>query len=199
MGSRQGTHWTGKSSPIDFYDLKGIVDKALAFLGIREVTFKVAQSDGYHPGRTADISVGGRSIGTIGQLHPALQRDKDLGDTYVAEIELAAVFELAELDIVCRSLPRYPAVTRDAAVVVNRAVPAGDLQQSARAAAGELLESIEVFDVYVGDRLGADKKSIALSLVYRHPDRTLTDEDVTAAHGRVIDVLEQTHGAELRR
>lgn len=199
MGSRQGTHWTGKSSPVDFYDLKGIVDKALAFLGIREVTFKVAQPAGYHPGRTADILVDGRSIGTIGQLHPALQRDKDLGDTYVAEIELAAVFELAELDIVCRSLPRYPAVTRDAAVVVNRSVPSGDLQQSARTAAGELLESIEVFDVYVGDRLGADKKSIALSLVYRHPDRTLTDEDVTAAHARVIEALEQTHGAELRR
>lgn len=199
MGSRQGTHWTGKSSPVDFYDLKGIVDKALAYLGIREVTFKAAQPNGYHPGRTADISVGGRSIGTIGQLHPALQRDKDLGDTYVAEIELAAVFELAELDIVCRSLPRYPAVTRDAAVVVNRAVPAGDLQQSARAAAGELLESIEVFDVYVGDRLGVDKKSIALSLVYRHPDRTLTDEDVTAAHGRVVEALERTYGAELRK
>jgi phenylalanyl-tRNA synthetase beta chain len=144
-------------------------------------------------------SSGDEVIGYVGQLHPALQLELDLADTYVLEIALEPLYELATSDIAYKALPRYPAMQRDIAVVVGDEVAAGKLTETAWTIAGELLESVRVFDVYTGDKLGAGKKSIAISLVYRHADRTLTDEEVTELHGRVVLQFEQSFGAELRK
>lgn len=202
-GKRRGAHWSGKSEPVDFYDIKGLLEKATSFFGINGVTYAAAGPAGYHPGRTAAVSLdtpaGSVPLGYIGQLHPQLQADHDLAETYVLEIELDTLVKHVDFGVLYRALPRFPAVTRDIAVVVDRAVPVGSLQAKAAQAAGELLESIGVFDVYTGERLGADKKSVALSLVYRHPERTLTDEDVTQAHGLVVSALESAFAAELRK
>ncbi|WP_135548617.1 phenylalanine--tRNA ligase subunit beta [Paenibacillus cymbidii] len=202
-GKRRGEHWSGKSEPVDFYDIKGYLEKATSFFGIAGVTYKAAEPAGYHPGRTAAVSLetaeGSVPLGYIGQLHPQLQADHDLAETYVLEIELDTLVNYVDFGVQYRALPRYPAVSRDIAVVVDRAVPVGSLRAKAAEAAGELLESIGVFDVYTGERLGADKKSVALSLVYRHAERTLTDEDVTQAHGLVVSALESAFAAELRK
>ncbi|OXM85343.1 phenylalanine--tRNA ligase subunit beta [Paenibacillus rigui] len=202
-GKRQDTHWTGKSGAVDFYDLKGVLENLISYLGIEGIGYTAAQPEGFHPGRTAHITLqtaeGTKVIGTLGQLHPALQQQKDLDDTYVLELEFSELAALADSKITYQPLPRYPSIGRDIAVVVNREVQVGDLTAKVREVAGSLLESIQVFDIYTGDRLGAEKKSVALALVYRTPERTLTDEEVSELHAKVVSALEETFGAELRK
>lgn len=203
-GNRTASAWNRAAEKADFYDAKGILDAVFERLGVSgRIAYEAAQPEHFHPGRTAalklDTENGTETIGYVGQLHPDLQREFDLGDTYAAEISLPQLYEYADASIVYRALPRYPAAERDIAVVVDRGVEAAALVAAIREAAGELLESARVFDVYTGERLGADKKSVALALVYRNAERTLTDEEVTAAHDRVLEKLEQSFGAELRK
>jgi phenylalanyl-tRNA synthetase beta chain len=203
-GNRRSASWNRTAEAVDFYDAKGMLEKVFDRLGIAGIiTYEAAQPDGFHPGRTAEITIqterGTETLGYVGQLHPELQREFDLPDTYVAEIELAPIYEYADRNIEYRTLPRYPAMERDIAVVVDRSVAGGDLTEAITAVAGVLLESVKVFDVYTGDRMASDKKSIAFALVYRHRERTLTDEEVTEAHARVLTKLEQSFGAELRK
>lgn len=203
-GNRTEAQWNGKAVPVDFYDAKGILETVFAVLGLTaSVTYEAAQPEHFHPGRTAavliDAGKGPEVIGYVGQLHPGLQLEADLADTYVLEIGLDLLYELADSDIAYKVLPRYPAMQRDIAVVVDNEVAAANLTGTAWSTAGELLESVRVFDVFTGEKLGAGKKSIAISLVYRHNERTLTDEEVSAVHGKVVLQLEQSFAAELRK
>ncbi len=205
FGHRAGWNRKAEAEAADFYAAKGLLEAAFKRLGIEdEVVYAAAgDADGFHPGRTASVQlrtgVGLETIGYVGQLHPDLQREYDLPDTYVSEIELELLYEHAERSIVYRALPRYPAAERDLAVVVDTAVPGASLIEAIRRAGGEGLESVAIFDVFAGERLGAGKKSVALALVYRHAERTLTDEEVAEAHARVLTELEQSFGAELRK
>jgi len=203
-GNRRAAEWNQTAQAYDFYDAKGILERVLSRLGLSDaVRFEQAKPADFHPGRTAAIKLksesGDATIGYVGQLHPELQRDFDLGDVYAAEIDLKPLYEAANAGIVYRTLPRFPSAERDLAVVVDTSVPGASLVEGAKAAAGEWLESVRVFDVYAGERLGADKKSVALSLVYRHPDRTLTDEEIAEAQASVVRQLEQSFSAELRK
>lgn len=203
-GNRSEAQWNAKAAAVDFYDAKGILETVFSVLGLTaSVTYEAARPEHFHPGRTAavllDTPKGRETIGYVGQLHPALQLELDLADTYVLEIGLEPLYELATSDIEYKALPRYPAIQRDIAVVVDQEVAAAKLTGTAWSIAGELLESVRVFDVYTGEKLGAGKKSVAISLVYRHADRTLTDEEVTELHGKVVLQLEQSFAAELRK
>ena len=203
-GNREQAGWNQKAQAYNFYDAKGIVETIVEVLGMTDVvTYRAAQPTNFHPGRTAEIvlTVNGEEkvIGLIGQLHPELQRVSDLADTFVVELDLAPLYEHASEDIAYQALPRYPAITRDIAVIVGKEVAAGQLIACIKATAGELLEDVKVFDVFTGERLGADKKSVAISLIYRHAERTLTDEEVTTLHEQVVNTLEQSFEAELRK
>jgi phenylalanyl-tRNA synthetase beta chain len=202
-GNRQTAHWSGKSAKVDFYDLKGIFEKLIGYLGLEGIEFAAAEPRGFHPGRTAEVvihtSEGALSLGTVGQLHPDLQRERELEDTYILEIELDTLSRYVDKNIQYTTLPRYPSVSRDIAVVVDAGINAGLLLAKVQEVAGTLLESIQVFDIFTGERLGEGKRSVALSLVYRHAEHTLTDEEVVAAHGDVVQALEQTFAAELRK
>ncbi|WP_199615594.1 phenylalanine--tRNA ligase subunit beta [Paenibacillus alkalitolerans] len=202
-GSISEAHWIGKSRAADFYDLKGILEKLTSRLGIGEVEYVPAAPAGFHPGRTAELYAtrdhARIKLGRIGQLHPELQAQWELGDTYAFELDFAALVEAAGDAGVYVPLPKYPAASRDIAVVVGTDVPAGALIETIRSASSDYLESVRVFDVYTGERLGAGKKSVALALVYRHAERTMTDEEVAEVHGRVTDALTERHGAELRK
>ncbi|WP_058303194.1 phenylalanine--tRNA ligase subunit beta [Gorillibacterium timonense] len=202
IGNRTAPHWQLKQEKVDFYDLKGLMEKLTTSLGIADVLYRSAAPVGFHPGRTAEVFVKQEGeevfIGRIGQLHPSLQGDLP-SDAYLLEVELDTLIRLAGPTVEFHALPRYPAITRDLAIVVERSVPVGAILETARTAAGSLLEFSDVFDIYTGDRLGNDRKSVALSLVYRHPERTLTDEEVTLANGKVLEALEQTFAAELRK
>lgn len=203
-GNRSEAEWNAKSAQVDFYDAKGILETIFGVLGLTaSVTYEAAQPEHFHPGRTAAVILhtpkGNEVIGYVGQLHPALQLEADLADTYVLEIGLDLIYELADSEIEYKVLPRYPAMQRDIAVVVDQEVAASKLTGAAWEIASELLESVRIFDVYTGEKLGAGKKSVALSLIYRHGERTLTDEEVTELHGKVVLQLEQSFAAELRK
>ncbi len=203
-GRRQSEHWVASKDRVDFYDLKGLFEKVVRYLGIDDVLdYAAAEMAGMHPGRTAEIALvtgdGRKRIGYMGQLHPEVQKAKDLEDTYILEIELEPLYAAVSADITYQGLPRYPAISRDIAVVIQEDVPAGKLLSSIKEAGGELLASVDVFDIYRDERIGNDKKSVALSLIYRHLDRTLTDEEVTEQHAKVVDLLEKTFAAELRK
>ncbi|MBP3962085.1 phenylalanine--tRNA ligase subunit beta [Paenibacillus lignilyticus] len=203
-GNKNVTEWNRKAEAYDFYDLKGILETLAEVLGVSgSISYEAAHPEHMHPGRTAAVVFqserGAQTIGYLGQLHPTTQIDHDLADTYVLEIELAPLYAAADFDIVYKALPRYPAMERDIAVVLSRDVAAGKLIDAVQETAGALLESVRIFDIFTGEKLGADKKSVALSLVYRHAERTLTDEEVTERHAEVVTKLEQSFAAELRK
>ncbi|WP_309119223.1 phenylalanine--tRNA ligase subunit beta [Paenibacillus sp.] len=203
-GAKSAANWSDNGrAKVDFYDLKGRLEKLTTHLGI-DTAYVASAPTGFHPGRSADVFAvvadGSRvKLGRIGQIHPAVQAEWELDDTYAFELDFEALVEASVLRANYEPLPRYPAASRDIAVVVDRGVPAGDLVATVREAGGAYLESVRVFDVYTGERLGADKKSVALALVYRHGERTLTDEEVTGAHDAVTAALASKHGAELRK
>lgn len=191
--------WSGAKQPVDFYLLKGIVESLFAHVGISNVTYtQTADRKGMHPGRTADVSVNTECIGYLGQIHPALEKAYDLSATFVFQFDLGKLIRFASNLKDYRHLPKFPAITRDLALVVDRSVPAASLTELIREQSGELLESVTLFDVYTGERISSDKKSLAFSLVYRHPERTLQDEEIQQALAKVIQALSETLGAELR-
>jgi phenylalanyl-tRNA synthetase beta chain len=191
--------WQGEKKAVDFYVVKGILDGLFALLGLeKRIAYKQAKRDGMHPGRTADILLDGKTIGFVGQLHPTVQKEYDLKETYVFELALTDLLNTEVEDIRYSPIPRFPSITRDIALVVDEHVIAGDIQQAIIEAGGELLKEVTIFDVYKGDRLPEGKKSIAFSLRYFDPERTLTDEEVTAVHEQVIKAVEQQFGATLR-
>ncbi|WP_106766615.1 phenylalanine--tRNA ligase subunit beta [Paenibacillus faecalis] len=204
-GQRGNRQWNVQPEPVDFFDLKGALETVFELLGLEEeqITYEADQPESLHPGRSASVYVRNNGekvkVGTLGQVHPQLQQDNDLEDTYVAEILLDSLYELANGRIQYRDLPRFPAMERDLAIVVDEAVEAGSLIGVIREHAGDLLHHVQVFDVFTGSKLGEGKKSVAISLTYRHQGRTLTDEEVAAANEKAIRALEQTFGAELRK
>jgi phenylalanyl-tRNA synthetase beta chain len=191
--------WQGEKKPVDFFVLKGILEGLFAKLGLSEkIEYRQATIDNMHPGRTASVLLNGEEIGFIGQVHPTVQKDMDLKDTYVFELSLSAVLEEATPPLSYGSIPRFPSITRDIALVVDKEKSAGELQQIIVEAGGNLLKEVHVFDLYEGDKMEEGKKSIAFSLKYFDPERTLTDEDVTKAHDKVLTAVKDQVGAVLR-
>nr|WP_263325497.1 phenylalanine--tRNA ligase subunit beta [Neobacillus sp. Marseille-Q6967] len=194
------THsWQGEKKAVDFYVLKGILEGLFAKLGLTEnVSFVQAKVDQMHPGRTAEVLLNGKTIGFIGQVHPIVQKELDLKDTYVFELSLKAILEVETAPLQYESIPRFPSITRDIALVVNKETVSGTLKDIILSAGGQLLKEVHVFDLYEGERMEEGKKSIAFSLKYVDPERTLTDEEVTKVHNQVLEALKEQAGAVLR-
>lgn len=184
----------------DFYTLKQTVMCLLARYGLTP-DVKAGGDGYYHPGRKATLSLRGGSValGQMGEIHPVVaERFGISGRAYIAEIDMVAL-KSCKLEVgAVKPLPKFPAVSRDIALVVNEDVPAGDLMKCMEKAGGKLLEEIKLFDVYRGERLGADKKSLAFSLSFRSPDHTLTDAEITAAMDKVLAQTGKQYGANLR-
>lgn len=198
-GLWQSHPWQGEKKPVDYYVLKGIVEGLFDKLGLTEkVDYRQAALENMHPGRTADILLNGEKIGFIGQIHPIVQKDLDLKETYVFELSLKAVLQEPVEPLHYESIPRYPSITRDIALVVDKETAAGELEKIIVEAGGKLLKEVRVFDLYEGERMEPGKKSIAFSLKYFDPERTLTDEDVTKAHEKVLTAVKEKAGAVLR-
>ena len=188
--------WQGEKKEVDFFVLKGIVEGLAKRLGV-ELAFERGQMDGLHPGRTAFIMLNGNRIGVIGQLHPTEQKARDLKNTVVMELNLSALLEVQLDALVYTPVPRYPSISRDVALVLSKIVEAGTIEAVIRNAGGKLLKDVRVFDLYEGDKMEEGKKSVAFSLTYFDPEKTLTDEEVTNAHEKVLSALTEV-GAELR-
>jgi phenylalanyl-tRNA synthetase beta chain len=191
--------WQGEKKPVDFFVLKGILEGLFAKLGLTDkVEYVQAQVDGLHPGRTAEILLNSKRIGFVGQVHPSVQKDLDLKDTYVFELSLKAVLEEETDDLQYVPIPRFPSITRDIALVANKETVSDTLKEIILEAGAPLLKEANVFDLYEGDKMEEGKKSIAFSLKYADPERTLTDEEVTKVHEQVLAALKEQAGAVLR-
>ncbi|GBF12436.1 phenylalanine--tRNA ligase subunit beta [Tepidibacillus sp. HK-1] len=192
-------HWQSKEHNIDFYEVKGVLEHLFISLGLRNVEYQAVRAKGFHPGRTAEIKIGEKIIGYIGQIHPEVQTQYDLDECYGFELDLNTILELADIEIEYQPLPKYPAIQRDIAVVVDKNVESSSLMDTIYENGRELLEDLTLFDVYMSEQLGEDKKSIAFSLIYRSPERTLTDEEVAKRHGQILEQLKEKYHAELRK
>lgn len=195
--SQEADLWVKERQESGFYSVKGILHALFQRLGIGTVEYTKAIPEGFHPGRTAHIRVNGDLVGVIGELHPQIAKQYDLPRTVVFQLNLTKMDPNNE-QVCYHAFARFPAVSRDLAVVVENHIPAGHLEREIKRVGGSLLESILLFDVYTGEQVGQDKKSLAFSLVYRGEDRTLTEEEVSLAHQKIVDHLVATLAAKQR-
>ncbi|MCH8646202.1 phenylalanine--tRNA ligase subunit beta [Staphylococcus lugdunensis] len=188
--------WQNKKEAVDFYIAKGVVDRVAEKLNL-EFSYKAGEISGLHPGRTAIISLQGKDIGFIGELHPQLAAENDLNRTYVFELNYHTIMEVAVGYINYKPIPKFPGVTRDIALEVTSDVPASVLLETIHSNGDDILQDSLVFDVYEGEHLGEGKKSIAIRLNYLDTENTLTDERVTKVHDKILAAL-QAQGAVIR-
>ena len=189
----------------DFFTLKGMVETILETAGLHDCTYKACGTDApfdeicaLHPGRSAVIYAGETPIGYLGEVHPTVQKNYDIGTrTYVAKLLIDEMQPLAQTEITYQPLPKFPAITRDLSLVCADEVPVGDLQAAMKNAVGNILEQITLFDVYKGEQIAAGMKSVSFSIRMRSHEGTLTDEQADAAMKRVLKALKE-HGATLR-
>jgi phenylalanyl-tRNA synthetase beta chain len=191
-----GGTWRSQARPADYYAAKGLVEAMLGSVGL-ECAVEPGERPFLHPGRTASVlGEGGRELGWIGELHPMVARAWDLdGTVAVFELDADLIAELAPGPQPYRDVTSFPAVIQDIAVVVDDGVPAAEVERVVRAGAGELLDRVELFDVYRGEQVGSGRKSLALRLEFRSPERTLTDEDVAATRGAIEAALADIGGS----
>lgn len=188
--------WQGKKETVDFYLAKGVVDRVSEKLNL-EFSYRRADIDGLHPGRTAEILLENKVIGFIGELHPTLAADKDLKRTYVFELNFDALMAVSVGYINYQPIPRFPGMSRDIALEVDQNIPAADLLSTIHAHGGNILKDTLVFDVYQGEHLEKGKKSIAIRLNYLDTEETLTDERVSKVQAEIEAALIE-QGAVIR-
>lgn len=188
--------WQGKKETVDFYLAKGVVDRVSEKLNL-EFSYRRADIDGLHPGRTAEILLENKVVGFIGELHPTLAADNDLKRTYVFELNFDALMAVSVGYINYQPIPRFPGMSRDIALEVDQNIPAADLLSTIHAHGGNILKDTLVFDVYQGEHLEKGKKSIAIRLNYLDTEETLTDERVSKIQAEIEAALIE-QGAVIR-
>jgi phenylalanyl-tRNA synthetase beta chain len=203
------TSWIPElARPADFYDLKGFVETLLAGLNIRSYRFTPTQHPTFHPGRCAllELPLGSNTdeeafapVGILGEVHPLVQQRYDLSHrAYLCELDLERLYEAVPTRVSYQPISRHQELTRDLALIVDQNIPAYDVQQAIAQNGGELLRSVELFDVYTGDPIPAGKKNLTYALVYQAQDRTLTDVEANTLQERIIRALNEQFGATLR-
>ncbi|HEY0632099.1 MAG TPA: phenylalanine--tRNA ligase subunit beta [Thermoleophilaceae bacterium] len=188
--------WRSEPRAADYYAAKGLVEAMLRAVGL-EFSVEPGERSFLHPGRTATVLTrDARELGWIGELHPSVARAWDLDGTVAAfELDADLIAELAPGPLPYRDVTSFPAVIQDIAVVVGEDVPAAEVERVVRSGAGDLLDAVHLFDVYRGDQVGEGRKSLAMRLEFRSPERTLTDEDVAAARAAIEAALTAIGGA----
>ena len=202
-GPREPAGWD-RSAPdgeLDFYDLKGVVEILAGRLHLPEVHYELADDPRFHPGKAAALFSGSTPLGTFGELHPMVPGHYDLrseAPIQAGEFDLDTLIALTPERWTLEPVPVFPPVLEDIAVVIGDEVPAAQVEETIRLAGGKLLAGIRLFDVFRGEQIGAGMKSLAYSLTYQAPDRTLTDAEAAQVRGKVVRRLEQDLGAHLR-
>jgi phenylalanyl-tRNA synthetase beta chain len=187
--------WRAPGAAASFYELKGVVEALCGQLGA-ELSLTPRHEPFLHPGRAAAVEIGGIDAGWLGELHPLVAREWDLDEGVAFELDLAALVAAASVgDERYEDVTTYPAVFQDLAVVVPDEEPAEHVRQVVLRAAGELLRSARIFDLYRGEQVGEGRKSLALRLEFRAPDRTLTDEEVAERREAIRESLAEIGGA----
>jgi phenylalanyl-tRNA synthetase beta chain len=193
----------GKEHPLNWFEAKGVLESVFQRLGLKVEYQPSHQDSRLHPGRTASLWLQGNRLGVFGQVHPQLRQEKGLPDAvYAFQIDLDVVLDYLDLDAVLvpkfHSYSTYPASPRDIAFFAHLEVSVAEIERAIALAAGELLESVELFDEYRGEHVPQGQRSLAFRLVYRAQNRTLTDEDIEPVHQKVRKSLVEKFGVKLR-
>lgn len=198
MGEREDASWLNPSTPTDYFLGKGIVERLAATLGV-DVRFTHGVQPFLHPGKSALVSVEGKELGWLGEVHPLVLEAWELERGAIAcELDVDSLVALVPPVRFFEDLMTYPAVEQDLALVVDAAVPAAEVLDAVVRHGGELLRKVRLFDVYQGPQVGEGKKSLALRLEYRSPERTLSEDEVNEARARLVEALQRELGATLR-
>ena len=197
-GEERSTKWLKESSTLDFFAAKGYLEVVFERLGLEEkVTYKKSTLEGMHPGRFAEVYLGEKRIGFIGEVHPQVADKLGLNTTYVFEINLDEVISEGKVKPKYEEVTKYPEITRDIAMLVDVKDEYQNIYNVVESVNSKLITKVELFDLYVGAELLVGKKSLALTITYSDKQKTLTDEEVTAVHDKVLAAL-TAYGAIIR-
>ena len=187
-------NWQNNNIKVDFYVIKGVLENLLGYLGFNNrYSLNVENIDDMHPGISAKVYLDREPIGIIGRVHPSIKKD----DIYVLELSMTRLMKTIK-PIKYKEPSKYPEIKKDLAFAVNKNTTCEELEKTIKKAGSRLLTNIDVFDVYTGENISFDKKSIAFSLTFSDSTRTLTDEEVTEVFNKIIKEVEEKHAATLR-
>lgn len=184
----------------DYLDLKGIVENIIDGLGISKAKYvRESENQSYHPGKTAALMVRNKKVGVFGEVHPDVTENYGINvNCYVAELDLDSLFEASTTVKSYKPLPKFPAVTRDIALLCDDSILVAEIEETIRKAGGNLVEKVQLFDIYKGAQIPEGKKSIAYAIAYRDEKKTLEDKDISKVHDKILKALEHKLGAVLR-
>ncbi|MEG0295445.1 MAG: phenylalanine--tRNA ligase subunit beta [Clostridium sp.] len=190
----------GMYGDCDYLDLKGVVENVVDALGVAKAKYeRLSENPSYHPGKTALLKAGKANAGCLGEVHPNVTEAYEVDvDAYVAELDLDVLFAASNTTKAYKPLPKFPAVTRDIALLVDDAILVQEIEGTIRHTGGALVETVKLFDIYKGAQIPEGKKSIAYAIAYRDEKKTLTDKDVSKVHDKILRALEHKLGALLR-
>ena len=198
-GRRNAQGWNQANDMVDFYDAKGIIEELLANLRVTRYTVEAGTHYAMHPGKTALVKKGRDVIATVGEVHPAVLSAYGITKpVYIFELDATTVMKYMAKDLKYKALPKYPATSRDLAMLVDVDVNAADIEKAMTKAAGQNLTQITLFDVYTGKQVEEGKKSLAFSLTFQSNDKTLTDAEIDPAIEKIVAKLQKDFNANLR-
>ena len=199
MGRRDPKGWSQNAAEVDFYDMKGIVEELFKQIAIDKYTVEVGEHFAMHPGKTAVFKKGKEVLVTVGELHPAIANAFDIPKKmYIFEADVATLMKYTAKGFHYEQLPKYPAITRDLAVLVDKSIAAGEVEKTITKNGGKHFSNVTLFDVYTGERIDSNKKSLAFNIKFQSNDRTLTDAEADEAFKKILAAVEKQFNAELR-
>ena len=201
-GPRTTGGWAESSEPsrMDFFDIKGVVAAVFEGMHLEGIEYRPAEGSSFHPVKSAEILLDGERVGMLGEVHPLVAANYDLAEWPVvaADLDVEAFLKRIPERFILQPIPAYPPVLEDLALVVDGDVPAVTVERTIRAAGGDLVAGVRLFDLYEGEQIPPGKKSLAYSVVYQAADRTLTDDEVGEVRNKIIRAVEEELGGELR-
>jgi len=200
MGGKTESNWLMDGLEYNFYYAKAVLEAVFDDLHLPQRTYVACQDNPtYHPGRTAKVFIGETQVAVVGELHPEVCDNYGLhGRVYAAEVEVDKILAIGSNKIVMKHLPKFPATSRDMAVVVTEDTPAYGLEEQIWIHGGDILKNVVIFDVYTGNQIADGMKSVAFKLTFQATDRTLTDIEVTEKYDAILRALDEKFDAKLR-